>query len=134
MPKRDYVQDKETVKTFLSEFCKEDDDGKKQFIYANQLVKLAHREQILLTIDLDHVSEFNEELAEAIVSNCRRYASIFGEAIVELLPTFKEREVAAKDALDVYIEHRLLMESRSRNPMEQHDQRNNFPPELMKRL
>ncbi|XP_014091304.3 DNA replication licensing factor Mcm7 [Bactrocera oleae] len=134
MPKRDYVQDKETVKTFLSEFCKEDDDGKKQFIYANQLVKLAHREQILLTIDLDHVSEFNEELAEAIVSNCRRYASIFGEAIVELLPTFKEREVAAKDALDVYIEHRLLMESRSRNPMEQHDQRNNFPPELMKRF
>lgn len=118
----------------MSEFCKEDDDGKKQFIYANQLVKLAHREQILLTIDLDHVSEFNEELAEAIVSNCRRYASIFGEAIVELLPTFKEREVAAKDALDVYIEHRLLMESRSRNPMEQHDQRNNFPPELMKRL
>ncbi|CAD7002582.1 DNA replication licensing factor Mcm7 [Ceratitis capitata] len=134
MSRRDYIQDKESVKTFLSEFCKEDDNGKKQFIYANQLVKIAHREQILITIDLDHVSEFNEDLAESIISNSRRYASMFSDAIAELLPSFKEREVAAKDALDVYIEHRLIMEQRTRNPMEQHDQRNNFPPELMKRF
>ncbi|XP_053956715.1 DNA replication licensing factor Mcm7 [Anastrepha ludens] len=134
MPRRDYAQDKESVKTFLSEFCKEDNTGKKHFVYANQLVKIAHREQILITIDLDHISEFNEELAEAIISNSRRYAAMFSDAIAELLPSFKEREVTAKDALDVYIEHRLLMESRTRNPMEQHDQRNNFPPELMKRF
>ncbi|XP_017483153.1 PREDICTED: DNA replication licensing factor Mcm7 [Rhagoletis zephyria] len=134
MPRRDYVQDKESIKTFLSEFCKEDDTGKKQFVYAHQLVKIAHREQILITIDLDHVSEFNEELTEAIISNCRRYQAMFSDAIVDLLPSFKEREVPAKDALDVYIEHRLLMESRTRNPMEQRDQRNNFPPELMKRF
>ncbi|XP_017463541.1 PREDICTED: DNA replication licensing factor Mcm7-like, partial [Rhagoletis zephyria] len=105
MPRRDYVQDKESIKTFLSEFCKEDDTGKKQFVYAHQLVKIAHREQILITIDLDHVSEFNEELTEAIISNCRRYQAMFSDAIVDLLPSFKEREVPAKDALDVYIEH-----------------------------
>lgn len=124
----------EAIKSFLSEFCKQDDEGKKQFIYGQQLVKLAHREQVLLTIDLDHLSEFNEGLAEAVVSNSRRYAAMFSDVISEMLPNYKEHEVHAKDALDVYIEHRLLMESRTRNPMEQHDQRNSFPAELMKRL
>lgn len=124
----------EAIKTFLGEFCKQDDDGKKHFIYANQLVKLAHRDQVLLTVDLDHLAEFNEGLAEAVVANCRRYADMFSDAIAEMLPNYKEREVLAKDALDVYIEHRLLMESRTRNQMEQHDQRNSFPSELMKRL
>lgn len=118
----------------MAEFCKQDDDGKKQFVYAQQLVKIAHREQVLINIDLDHLSEFNEGLAEAVVANCRRYATMFSDAIAEMLPNYKEREVQAKDALDVYIEHRLLMESRNRNPMEQHDSRNNFPPELMKRF
>lgn len=155
MARRDYAQDKgnevktnnmvqhyfiyhflltEAIKAFLGEFCKQDDDGKKHFVYAQQLVKIAHREQVLLTIDLDHLAEFNEGLAEAVVSNSRRYAALFSDVIAEMLPNFKEREVHAKDALDVYIEHRLLMESRSRNQMEQHDQRNHFPPELMKRL
>lgn len=158
MSRRDYVQDKgkvlwiqlpgrlnnfviffvwnnlEAIKSFLSEFCKQDDDGKKHFIYAQQLVNIAHREQVLLTIDLDHLSEFNESLAEAVMANCRRYTTMFSDIIAEMLPSYKEREVQAKDALDVYIEHRLLMETRTRNPMEQHDQRNHFPSELMKRL
>lgn len=124
----------ESIKSFLGEFCTQDDDGKKIFVYAQQLVKLAHREQVLLNIDLDHLSEFNESLAEAVVANSRRYAQMFSDVIAEMLPSYKEREVHAKDALDVYIEHRLLMESRSRNQMEQHDERNHFPPELMKRL
>lgn len=124
----------EAIKSFLSEFCKQDDEGKKHFIYGQQLVKLAHREQVLLTVDLDHLAEFNEGLAEAVVNNSRRYAAMFSDVIAEMLPNYKEHEVHAKDALDVYIEHRLLMESRTRNPMEQHDQRNSFPPELMKRL
>ncbi|XP_075164013.1 minichromosome maintenance 7 [Haematobia irritans] len=134
MARRDYAQDKEAIKAFLGEFCKQDDDGKKHFVYAQQLVKIAHREQVLLTIDLDHLAEFNEGLAEAVVSNSRRYASMFSDVIAEMLPSYKEREVHAKDALDVYIEHRLLMETRTRNQMEQHDQRNHFPAELMKRF
>jgi DNA replication licensing factor MCM7 len=83
---------------------------------------------------LDDVTEFNDSLAEAILENARRYTTIFSDVIAELLPTYKEREVTAKDALDVYIEHRLLMESRTRHQMEQRDPRNQFPPELMKRL
>lgn len=79
--------------------------------------------------------EFNEGLVEAIMENTRRYSNLFSEVILELLPQYKERTVVAKDSLDVYIEHRLLMESRLRgNGNEIRDPKNRFPPELMKRL
>lgn len=42
-------------------------------------------------------------------------------------------QVLCKDALDVYIEHRLMMEQRLRQPGDVHDPRNQFPPELMRR-
>ncbi|KAL5290037.1 MCM7 family protein [Megaselia abdita] len=135
MARRDYAQDKDSVKAFLGEFCKVDpDNGKKNFVYASQLVKLAHREQTMLTIDLDDLQEFNESLTEAVKLNCRRYSTIFSDVIMEMLPSYKEREIRAKDVLDVYIEHRLLMEGRNRNQVEQRDERNRFPPELMKRF
>lgn len=116
------------------EFCTTDDDGNKIFKYASQLTRLAHREQIGITIDLDDLASFNESLAEAIQLNCRRYVSFFGNVIQELLPNYKEREVVAKDSLDVYIEHRMLMQGRTRNPMEAKDAQNQFPPELMRRF
>ncbi|EDW36448.1 GL10317 [Drosophila persimilis] len=93
MAHRDYVQDRET---FLSKFGKCDDDGKKQFVYNSQL--------------------FNKSLAEAVIDNRRRYAGIFSDVIAELLPSYKQQEVHAKDALDEYIEHRLMMYDRVRNP------------------
>lgn len=90
--------------------------------------------QIEINIELDDLHEFNESLVEAIMQNTRRYSNLFSEVILELLPQYKERNVVAKDSLDVYIEHRLLMEARSRGQNEVRDSRNRFPPELMKRL
>lgn len=52
----------------------------------------------------------------------------------DMLPEFKERPVPAKDTLDIYIEHRLLMEARNRHPGDQRDPRNKYAPELMRRL
>lgn len=124
----------ETIKNFLSEFCVTDDEGSKTFKYAVQLTRLAHREQVGIIIDLDDLADYNESLAEAIQQNTRRYVQFFANVIQELLPTYKERDVVAKDSLDVYIEHRMLMESRTRNQMEQRDIRNQFPPELMRRF
>lgn len=83
---------------------------------------------------MDDLHEFNESLVEAVVENTRRFTNLFSEVIVELLPTYKERTSVAKDSLDVYIEHRLMMESRLRNANEQRNQQNRFPPELIKRL
>uniref|UniRef100_A0A8C2AQF2 DNA replication licensing factor MCM7 n=1 Tax=Cyprinus carpio TaxID=7962 RepID=A0A8C2AQF2_CYPCA len=43
-------------------------------------------------------------------------------------------QVVAKDALDVYIEHRLMMETRGRDPADTRDARNQYPSELMRRF
>lgn len=89
-----------------------------------------------MTIDLDDLHDFNESLAEAVVQNARRFANLFSAVISDLLPDYKDKErvTVPKDALDVYIEHRQMMEARMRNPNEQRDARNNLPPELVKRL
>ena len=89
--------------------------------------------QVELVIDLEDLTDFDPELAERIVENARRYSLLFGEAIQEMLPNYKEREVEAKDALDVYIGHRLLIENQNRND-EQNKPQHRYPPELMRRL
>lgn len=114
------------------EFCTQDNNGK-NFKYCNQLTKLAHREQIAFSVELDDLHEHDEELAQAILSNTKRYVNMVSDIVYELLPTFKEHDVVAKDALDVYIEHRQMMENRTRQPNEQRDAKNQFPPELMRR-
>lgn len=117
------------------EFCATDNKTcKKTFKYAAQMSQLAHREAVSITVDLDDVAEENPELAENMLQNTRRYVSRFSDVIFEQLPQYKERDVVSKDSLDVYIEHRLLMESRMRHGVEDRDARNNFPTELMKRF
>lgn len=134
MATRDYDKDRETMKTFFMEYCQQDSHGNKNFKYSSQLTKLAHREQVSLLIELDDVHDFNEELAEAIKNNTRRYTSMAADIIHEVLPTFKEHDIVVKDALDVYIEHRLMMEAKNRQPNETKDAQNKFPPELMRRF
>lgn len=56
-------------------------------------MKIAHREQVALTVDLDDVSDIDTELAEAVVENTRRYVSLFSDAVHDLLPEYKEKEV-----------------------------------------
>lgn len=132
----DYVVEKENIKNFLLEFCTEDEDHMKVFKYSNQLTNLAHREQVAIYIEIDDVESYNSRLAESIVANTRRYTLLFSEVIYELLPQFKEREVIAKDSLDIYIEHRLLMEQRTRPPgaADNHNRENQYPRELMCRF
>ncbi|KAL1505170.1 hypothetical protein ABEB36_004792 [Hypothenemus hampei] len=134
MVRRDYDKERETLKTFLMEYCVQDDEGQKNFKYASQMTKLAHREQVALYIELDDLSDYNDELAQEVIKNTRRYSTLISEVVYEMLPTFVEREIVAKDALDVYIEHRVMMEQRARQPNEQRDPRNRFPQELMKRF
>lgn len=104
------------------------------FKYAAQLTNLAHREQVALNVELDDLNEFNENLVEAVMQNTRRYTKLFADVVAEILPTYKERTVVAKDSLDVYIEHRLLMDSRFHNSDEPRHPNNQFPSELMRRL
>jgi len=112
--KTDYAAVKAKLKEFLTDFTALDDNGRKVFTYASQITNIAHREQDSITIDLDQVAEYDEDLAEAIRSNTRRYVQLLEEVIDELIPTYKEREPAAKDILDIYINHSKLMEQEIR--------------------
>ncbi|KAL3847175.1 hypothetical protein ACJMK2_018099 [Sinanodonta woodiana] len=136
MPPRDYAAETEKIKTLLQEFYHDNDDGGKEFVYGQQLVRIAHREQVSITIDLDDVAEHDPDLADAVAENTRRYVNLFADCIHELLPSYKEKEAINKDALDVYIEHRLLMEQKN-HPEGYNitrDTRNKYPAELMRRF
>ncbi|KAJ8920651.1 hypothetical protein NQ315_004790 [Exocentrus adspersus] len=133
MVRRDYDKDTDQLKTFLMEYCVQDGQGNKIFKYSEQLTKLAHREQIAMYVELDDLNDFDEELASAVLANTRRYSNLISDIVYDLLPSFIQRDVVAKDALDVYIEHRLMMENRIRQPNDQRDVRNKFPQELMRR-
>ncbi|CAK8686982.1 DNA replication licensing factor mcm7-like [Clavelina lepadiformis] len=134
--KRDYAAEKERCKNFLSEFCQDDESGTgKCFKYGQILTKLAHREQVELSVDLDDLQEYDADLSESIQENTLRYQRLFADVVEELLSDYKEREVSHKDALDIYIEHRLLMEQRNhQDPSEHRDWRNKYPSELMRRF
>ncbi|XP_003737980.1 DNA replication licensing factor mcm7 [Galendromus occidentalis] len=130
---RDYTSAKERVGNFFKEFVKRD-GRKKVRVYADQIREIAHREQTSLVVSLDDVSEYDPELTEAIINNARRYEKIFSDSVYDLLPEMKTRDSVPKDTLDVYIEHRIMMEQRLRQPGDTHDPRNNYPPELLKRF
>jgi len=133
MAARDYEAEKVKIRQFLVEFHVKE-GRRKDFKYARQLTALAHREQVLLSIELVDIENFDEELSEAVIGNARRYTILFSDVVYDLLPEYKTREVAARDALDVYIEHRMLMEERLRQPGESRDPRNKYPSELMRRF
>lgn len=88
--------------------------------------------KVEIVVDLEDIAEFDPELAEQIVDNARRYTLLFGEAIQELLPNYKEFEPEAKDALDVYISHRIMVENQ--NHGDDQARSHKYPPELMRRL
>lgn len=56
-------------------------------------VALAHREQVSVFVELDDLAEEDPELVESICENAKRYTGIFADAIHELLPEYKERDV-----------------------------------------
>ncbi|XP_061439795.1 DNA replication licensing factor MCM7 isoform X2 [Rhineura floridana] len=134
----DYAEERAKAKAFLEGFYRQSDGRevgqRKERPYRDQLTSLAHREQVALYVDLDDVAEEDPELVDSVCENTKRYERIFAEAISELLPQFRQREVTHKDALDIYIEHRLLMEGHGREPGQPHDPQNQFPPELMRRF
>uniref|UniRef100_A0A8C8RPB2 DNA replication licensing factor MCM7 n=1 Tax=Pelusios castaneus TaxID=367368 RepID=A0A8C8RPB2_9SAUR len=134
MAPKDYAAEKEKVKRFLQEFYRDGKLGKKEFPYRDQLVSLAHREQVALYIDLDDLGEEDPELVDAVCENAKRYGRLFADAVHELLPQYKEHEVVQKDVLDVYIEHRLMLEQRGRDTGETRGSQNQYPPELLRRF
>lgn len=47
-------------------------------------------------VELDDLHDFNEDLADAVIGNTRRYTSLVSDVIFDLLPQYKEREVPSQ--------------------------------------
>lgn len=62
-------------------------------IHLCEQVALAHREQVGLFVELDDVAEEYPELVESICENAKRYSNLFADAVHELLPEYKEKDV-----------------------------------------
>lgn len=58
-------------------------------------VALAHREQVALVVDMDDIADEDPVLVESICENAKRYTGLFADAVHELLPEYREREVKA---------------------------------------
>jgi len=134
--KTDYDAVKTKLKEFLADFTTTDDNGRKVFKYASQITDIAHREQNSITVDLDDVADYDQDLATAIKENTRRYIQLLEEVIDELIPSYKEKEPAAKDALDVYLNHSKHMEQvvRGDEPDANRASNNKIPLELSRRF
>ncbi|XP_073995384.1 minichromosome maintenance 7 [Rhodnius prolixus] len=129
-----YMEMKEKLKDFIVTYASMDNEGKTVFKYADQLTKIAHREQVALYIELDDIFEYDNSLVEPIINNARRFVNMVSDLVFDLLPDYRTHEVLAKDAFDIYINHRVQMENRARPPGERKDPSNKYPPELMKRF
>ena len=68
-------------------------EGGKAFKYSKQIRQIANREQISLYIDLNDLASFDQDLADACLENSKRYNEIFYEAIQELIPEYKDKDV-----------------------------------------
>lgn len=44
-------------------------------------------------MDLDDLNEINKDLAKAVTQNTRRYTNMVSDAVYEMLPDYKQREV-----------------------------------------
>ncbi|XP_065333521.1 DNA replication licensing factor Mcm7 [Cloeon dipterum] len=128
----DYPRERELIRTFLTEFNVQE-GRRKIFKYVDTITKIAHREEVSLIVDLDDLHQYNPELCDYVQQNARTYTKLISDVVFEMLPTLRDREVPCKDTLDVYIQHRLIMEQRLRQPGE-NDSHNQFPPELMRRF
>lgn len=102
--------------------------------YTEKLVAIAHREEVILSIDLDDVEKIDANLCDAILNNTKRYVQLFCTVVDEVLPDFKVNQVIQKDTLDVYINHRLQSE-KLLHQSEDNEQViiSKYPPEIMRR-
>ncbi|KAF3838689.1 hypothetical protein F7725_010457 [Dissostichus mawsoni] len=117
MARKDYAAEKDKCKRVLQEFYSEDNNGKKVFKYGAQLGAGGSLR------GSGRCGRGRPRLVESICENAKRYMDLVADAVHELLPEYKERDIVAKDSLDVYIEHRLMMEQRGRDPADTRDRR-----------
>lgn len=54
-------------------------------------------------VELDDLHETNEELAEAVMKNTRRYTNMVSDVVYEMLPDFKHKEVGCINYVTLFL-------------------------------
>lgn len=54
-------------------------------------------------VELDDLHETNEELAEAVMKNTRRYTNMVSDVVYEMLPDFKHKEVGCINYVKLFL-------------------------------
>ncbi|KAI0780553.1 MCM-domain-containing protein [Trametes elegans] len=144
----DYSAEKERIKQFLSTFTTQDKDlvdgiadidlqddndapsRTKNIKYMQQLQRIANREQQMLVVDLEDISEHERtagELVSRIRRNARRYVALFSEVVDQLMP-HPTKDISEHDeVIDV-----ILHQRRERNEHLEGTQEG-FPDHLLRR-
>ncbi|CAL8106657.1 unnamed protein product [Orchesella dallaii] len=137
----DYEADLNKFKDFLTQYYTSSTrrGGGKDFKYAKQITALANREQVEMVVEMDDLAMFDdtEMLIDNIERNAKRYTELLSDAISQLIPDYKTKEAPCKDALDVYIEHRLTNARRHQDEQAGQAQpsiESQFPSDLLRRF
>ncbi|KAI0929227.1 hypothetical protein AcW1_006223 [Taiwanofungus camphoratus] len=144
----DYEAEKEKIHNFLSTFVGQDKDlaraiadididnddetpaGRKGLKYMQQLQQIANREQEMLVIDLEDISEHEKTVAELVFhirQNTRRYVMLFSEVVDRLMP-MPTKDISEHDeVIDVILHQRRERNERMEGMQE------GFPDHLLRR-
>ncbi|EIW60239.1 MCM-domain-containing protein [Trametes versicolor FP-101664 SS1] len=144
----DYTAEKDRIKQFLSTFTSQDkdlvdgfadialgDEGDaptrtKNVKYMQQLQRIANREQEMLIIDLEDISEHERTVAELVSRirrNARRYIALFSEVVDQLMP-LPTKDISEHDeVIDVILHQRRERNERTEGTQE------GFPDHLLRR-
>ncbi|EGN95589.1 hypothetical protein SERLA73DRAFT_113215 [Serpula lacrymans var. lacrymans S7.3] len=145
-----YDDEREKIQDFLSNFVSPEKDLDRRFAdigisdaededqssrgrtmkYMDQLQRIANREQQMLTIDLEDISQHEKNVAELvarIINNGRRYVMLFSEVVDKLMP-LPTKDISDQDeVIDV-----ILHQRRERNEQTEGTQ-DGFPKHLLRR-
>ncbi|KAM5532331.1 hypothetical protein V8D89_014010 [Ganoderma adspersum] len=121
----DYNAERDRIKEFLSQFTTKDlvdgiagiglQDGDdvpqrpKTLKYMQQLQRVSNREQQMLVIDLEDISEHERTVAELVSRirrNARRYVSLFSEVIDSIMPPPTKDISEHDDVIDIILHQR----------------------------
>jgi DNA replication licensing factor MCM7 len=81
----DYDEEKKKIIEFLRTFYQDSPNGTKEFVYSDQIMRIAQREQLSLYINLEDVHNDYTELADAIRQNTTRYNKLFYDAVDDMV-------------------------------------------------
>mmetsp|Transcript_13710 Transcript_13710/g.54198 ORF Transcript_13710/g.54198 Transcript_13710/m.54198 type:complete len:268 (-) Transcript_13710:2125-2928(-) len=135
MSNPDYIAEKEKCKVFLKTFTTTCTVGEKK--YMNLLENISRRKSDALDIDLADLQEFCAEeegfgsFYDNLLSNSRRYVSLFAEAADELMPRRASDLMDEDDTFDILLQQRENVEA---NTDDAHGSNQGLPNLLRRRF